>query len=510
MKVENVMKTPWLSLLLAVVHACAGLLVLIVSSWFIAASSVAGLQFNYMLPAVVIRGLALTRIASGYANMWLGHRDLLDRTGVLRTRLFAQLRDRIIATRATGVEALANDTETVAAIYVAWAGHQASAIAMLVAALGVSVWFALDGIVAFILLTCVWVIIATLTAWHGLKVALSQAQCDADFRFDSEHFFASSSIWNLIQRANTTSEVASSIPAPSARKVWQAEQRQQLNAQHGLWVLQSIAFLLLMVVLASADATVISQPLAVIIPMLLLASGDWLGRSLLTWPSYSRFKHSQQALHSITTETITPLHEPNLMQSIDLIGFAPLNRSVKTINETLPNKGLVVLAGSSGSGKSSLLQALAGLIPFTGERLVDEVRTEQGLFENWLYVDQKPHILQATLRANLCLSEKTIDDQHINAVLQELGLAHFTKFDEWLGVGGRKPSGGESKRLTLARALLAQPRVLLVDEPFEGLDEQATRLTLDTLEAYAHNQLVIIATHIFPPELVADKQITLD
>ena len=85
------MRTPWITLLLAIIHGATGLFILVISAWFIAACAIAPAGFNYMLPAVVIRALALLRIASGYGHMWAGHRDLLVRTAWLRHRLFKRL-----------------------------------------------------------------------------------------------------------------------------------------------------------------------------------------------------------------------------------------------------------------------------------------------------------------------------------------------------------------------------------------------------------------------------------
>ena len=73
---------------LALLHGIAGLSILIISSWFIAISAIAPLGFNYVIPAVVIRGLALLRIASGYTTMWLGHKDLLTRIAKARLAVF--------------------------------------------------------------------------------------------------------------------------------------------------------------------------------------------------------------------------------------------------------------------------------------------------------------------------------------------------------------------------------------------------------------------------------------
>ncbi|HBY41137.1 MAG TPA: hypothetical protein DEH24_17050, partial [Alteromonas sp.] len=69
---------------------------------------------------------------------------------------------------------------------------------------------------------------------------------------------------------------------------------------------------------------------------------------------------------------------------------------------------------------------------------------------------------------------------------------------EWLGPGGRQLSGGERKRLNIARALLHGGPVWLVDEPFEGLDSEAASLIMSVLQMSAKDRLVVIASHVIP------------
>ena len=88
-------RTACITLLLSLLHGVTGLSILVISSWFIAMSAIAPLGFNYVIPAVVIRALALLRIASGYASMWVGHNDLLGRIAIKRLALFEQLKNKI-------------------------------------------------------------------------------------------------------------------------------------------------------------------------------------------------------------------------------------------------------------------------------------------------------------------------------------------------------------------------------------------------------------------------------
>lgn len=222
---------PWLSLLLAVVHALAGVAVLIVSSWFIAACAIASVNFNYILPAVVIRALALLRIASGYGQMWLGHRDLLRRTGLLRLQLFRRLRDKRMAERSWLIEALANHTETVASLWVAWVAQQASAIVMLAAGFVCALWLGLQGVEGLFWLAAVWLVLTVYTLYRGIVLAGEQARSERRFRFDSEHFLSASSLWHLL--LTREADQYRLRGAPSAQPLWRTRQAPAAQCRAG-------------------------------------------------------------------------------------------------------------------------------------------------------------------------------------------------------------------------------------------------------------------------------------
>lgn len=139
--------------LLALIHGAAGLTILIVSSWFIAISAIAPVGFNYVIPAVVIRGLALLRIASGYAYMWLGHSDLLRRVAEQRMSVFATLKQQKLNNKAWTIEALANHTERLASAWIAWVSPLGSVSLIMLGLVTTATLFALPGVAFFVDIT---------------------------------------------------------------------------------------------------------------------------------------------------------------------------------------------------------------------------------------------------------------------------------------------------------------------------------------------------------------------
>jgi ATP-binding cassette subfamily C protein CydCD len=149
--------------------------------------------------------------------------------------------------------------------------------------------------------------------------------------------------------------------------------------------------------------------------------------------------------------------------------------------------------GPSGSGKSTLGAVLAGLlIPRAGTVRVSGPATLVG--------DDTGHVFASTVRENLRLAAPAATDAALTAALHRVGLAGWLArlpdgLDTWLGTGGSTMSGGERRRLATARALLADPALLILDEPTEGLDPAgAEALMADLLDA-ADGRTVLVLAH---------------
>ncbi len=136
----------------------------------------------------------------------------------------------------------------------------------------------------------------------------------------------------------------------------------------------------------------------------------------------------------------------------------------------------VAILGRTGCGKSTLLQLLTrAWDPQRGEiRLNDQPMTgfsEPVLRSLISMVPQRVHLFSATLRDNLLLAAPHASDEQLTAMLTRVGLEKLlddSGLNAWLGEGGRQLSGGELRRLAIARALLHDAPLVLLDEPTEG------------------------------------------
>ena len=141
---------------------------------------------------------------------------------------------------------------------------------------------------------------------------------------------------------------------------------------------------------------------------------------------------------------------------------------------------LTVLSGPSGAGKSTLLDLLAGLLrPDQGKIWIDGRELTDGLTPAWrrsiAYVLQESFLFHDTIRANLLVAKPDASETEIREALSLSGTAAFMDalphgLDTIVGDRGARFSGGERQRLALARALLRQPSLLILDEPTSSLD----------------------------------------
>lgn len=183
----------------------------------------------------------------------------------------------------------------------------------------------------------------------------------------------------------------------------------------------------------------------------------------------------------------------------------------------------LVITGESGAGKSTLALALVRFLEYTGSyrlrapggALIEarqlpgaELRRIVGLCE------QQPHLFDADLRQNLKFARPAADDAELEAVLTRVGLGSWLRdaggLDAPLGERGALVSGGQAQRIALARAILADFPVVILDEPTAGVDrELADRLLLDLLGAVPADRAVILITHTELPEGISARRLAL-
>ncbi len=196
---------------------------------------------------------------------------------------------------------------------------------------------------------------------------------------------------------------------------------------------------------------------------------------------------------------------------------APLLNDVSI--EIAPGEVLAVV-GPSGSGKSTLTELLLRLIdPDQGRVLLDgrdlrEVPLRE-VRRHIVLVDQEPFLFHASLLENLRYASPEATDEDLAAAVRAAGLEAFIAelpegYATQVGEGGRALSAGERQRIAIARAFLAAPTVLVLDEPTASLDPSMTRQVMTGYEALMRGRTTVVVSHRFELARQADRVVVLD
>ena len=179
------------------------------------------------------------------------------------------------------------------------------------------------------------------------------------------------------------------------------------------------------------------------------------------------------------------------------IALRPLSadRDVLTrLSFELPADARLAVAGPSGSGKSTLLDALAGWLAPTHGSLSIPQDLRIG------YASQRPYLFHGSIASNLRIANPQASDAELHAAAEAAQVLRFAHklprgLDTMIGERGFGLSGGEARRIALARVFLRDPQLLLLDEPTAFLDSETETALLAALAEFAHGRTLVLATH---------------
>ena len=201
-----------------------------------------------------------------------------------------------------------------------------------------------------------------------------------------------------------------------------------------------------------------------------------------------------------------PVQEPSAPQDghgtaidvVDLSASYPTGPvALRNVDLTVPQGRRIGLVGPSGSGKSTGLNVLAAYLGYQGSARLGEVeiadQAGDHIRAHVLWTPQIPHVFDADIAANLRMAKPDATNDELQAALDAVGLP--LDLDRAVGQHGATLSGGERQRLGLARAVLADHPVLLLDEPTEHLDPPTAAGVLATIDTVSTGRSLVVVTH---------------
>jgi ATP-binding cassette subfamily B protein len=199
--------------------------------------------------------------------------------------------------------------------------------------------------------------------------------------------------------------------------------------------------------------------------------------------------------------------------------YKPGEPALRNINfEARPGQ-LIALVGPSGAGKSTMIGMLARLYDATkGKVLIDghDVRdvTLNSLRKQIAFVTQESYMFHSTIKENMLFAredatQEEIEDACRKAFIHDLIMSFPEGYDTIAGERGHRLSGGERQRMAIARAIIKNPRILVLDEATSHLDSQSEAYVQRALEELMVGRTTIVIAHRLSTILAADKILVL-
>ncbi|MEZ8779476.1 cysteine/glutathione ABC transporter ATP-binding protein/permease CydC [Vibrio splendidus] len=512
-----------LGMLLAFATLSASIGLLTLSGWFISASAVAGLTiaretFNYMLPGGGVRGLAMSRTAGRWGERVVSHNATFKLLTDLRIFFFKKLAPlipgRISNLRdADLLNRLVADVDAMDHVYLRLVSPVTVGVFGIFFLTLFLMWF--DSSLGLILGS---ILLIMLLVWPILFYKLGKrnggelTQNKADLRVTTLDWIEGYSELTLFG----AEERYRNAILETQRKLM-ANQFVNANltgmASAALMLFNGLTLVLMLWLAADGVGGNAPDPFIALMAFATMASFE------LLMPIAGAFQHLGQTLSSARRLNEVILSEPEVQfaeEKLDInkplditfsnvtFNYPDSERNVlNAVDLTIPATNKVAIVGQTGSGKSTLIQLLTrywdpqkGYISIAGIELTQW--NESQLRESISVVSQRVDILNGTLRDNLLIARPEATDDHLANILRDVGLEKLLEnnaLDSWLGDGGRQLSGGEKRRIGIARAILHDAPILLLDEPTEGLDKQTEHSIMTLFEKHFEGKTVIFITH---------------
>ena len=512
-----------LGVVLAIVTLLASIGLLTLSGWFLSASAVVGVagiySFNYMLPAAGVRGAAIIRTAGRYFERLVSHDATFRVLQHLRVFTFSKLLPLSPAGLARFrqgelLNRVVADVDTLDHLYLRVISPLIGALVVIVVVtaglsiLDVTLALTLGGIMLVTLL-----VLPPLFYRAGKPAGESITQMRGQYRQQLTAWLQGQAELMLFSASDRYRK-----QLEKTEQRWQDAQRRQAELtalSQALMLLIGGVAVVAMLWLTSAGVGGNSQPGALIALFVFCALAAFEALAPVT----GAFQHLGQVIASARRITQITRQQPEVTFAAgEGQAFGQVSLTLNQVTFSYPQQPSpalenislqvgagehIAILGRTGCGKSTLLQLLTrAWDPANGEILLNDQPltrlNEATLRQAMSVVPQRVHLFSATLRDNLSLAAPGASDIQLMKALERVGLEKLLEdsgLNAWLGEGGRQLSGGELRRLAIARALLHDAPLMLLDEPTEGLDATTESQILDLLAEVMREKTVLMVTH---------------
>lgn len=512
-----------LGVVLAIVTLLASIGLLTLSGWFLSASAVVGVagiySFNYMLPAAGVRGAAIIRTAGRYFERLVSHDATFRVLQHLRVFTFSKLLPLSPAGLARFrqgelLNRVVADVDTLDHLYLRVISPLIGALVVIVVVtaglsiLDVTLALTLGGIMLVTLL-----VLPPLFYRAGKPAGESITQMRGQYRQQLTAWLQGQAELMLFSASDRYRK-----QLEKTEQRWQDAQRRQAELtalSQALMLLIGGVAVVAMLWLTSAGVGGNSQPGALIALFVFCALAAFEALAPVT----GAFQHLGQVIASARRITQITGQQPEVTFAAgEGQAFGQVSLTLNQVTFSYPQQPSpalenislqvgagehIAILGRTGCGKSTLLQLLTrARDPANGEILLNDQPlthlNEATLRQAMSVVPQRVHLFSATLRDNLSLAAPGASDIQLMKALERVGLEKLLEdsgLNAWLGEGGRQLSGGELRRLAIARALLHDAPLMLLDEPTEGLDATTESQILDLLAEVMREKTVLMVTH---------------
>ncbi|NIF22687.1 thiol reductant ABC exporter subunit CydC [Candidatus Pantoea multigeneris] len=534
---------PWalrmtLGILLSVTVILSNVALLALSGWFITSMALAGagsLVLEFFTPAAAIRGLAVLRTFARYLERLVTHDATLRLLSVLRVWFYQQLaplaparlqdfRDGDVLAR------LRADIDSLDNFYLRILTPAIAGLISSVIILAALFWFSpavavINTVVLVLAGIVIPLLIASATHASGHQIARLRAALQAASTDLVRGLGELQVVGAVTRQTDHLRQLSQQLIGAQRRQAWLAALGGSLSAlmgQLGMFVAFLFLFragyaghitaseivMLLFTVLASTEA-VAGLPAA----FAALGTTREAARRLFSMaeiepavvlPASSRKPESFELAFS----AVTMRYAPEAPKVLDQLSF------------NVPAGECLAILGPSGAGKTTILNLVQGFWDCTaGEVKIggQQVKTlsDEVLRQLISVVGQKTYLFNASIRDNLRLVAPDAADEQLWEALSRAALADEVRtfpqgLDTLVGELGARLSGGQARRIAIARAYLSDAPIILLDEPTEGLDAVNTDLVLNCLKDLIKGKTTLLVTHQIQPLVLANSRLQLD